>query len=44
MALIVPADAISEKTEKYVEHRTKVIKLVDLATRKRLLAMAKEDA
>ena len=43
MPLINPADAISVKTDKYVEHRTKIIKLVDPQTRKRLLAMAKEE-
>lgn len=43
MPLINPVDAISEKTDKYVEHRTKVIKLVDTETRKRLLALAKEE-
>ena len=40
--LINPVDAISEKTEKYVEHRTKIIKLVDPLIRKKMLALAKE--
>lgn len=43
MALIHPVDAISEKSEKYVNHGTKIIKLVSFATRKRLLALAKDE-
>lgn len=41
--MVNPVDVISEKSEKYVDHATKVIKLVDFATRKRLLALAKEE-
>jgi hypothetical protein len=44
MRLVNPVDAISEKSEKYVEHGTKVIKLVSLPIRKRLLALAKEES